>query len=57
MTVWDAIGDLPEPGDPRIPNHEYVTVSDRKIKGIASLAGMMPFIGSGGAPQGRLGTS
>lgn len=37
LTVWDAIGDLPEPGDPRTPNHEYVTISDRKIRGIARL--------------------
>ncbi len=35
LTVWDAIGDLPEPGgDPRIPNHEYVTISDRKVRGV-----------------------
>ena len=37
LTVWDAIGDLPEPGNPRIPNHEYVSISDKKIKGISRL--------------------
>jgi len=37
FTVWDAIGDLPSPGDPSIPNHEYVTVSERKVRGISRL--------------------
>ncbi|BDR92780.1 restriction endonuclease subunit M [Vulcanisaeta souniana JCM 11219] len=37
LTVWDAIGDLPSPGDPSIPNHEYVTISDRKLRGITQL--------------------
>jgi len=37
FTVWDAIGDLPSPGDLSIPNHEYVTISERKVRGISRL--------------------
>ncbi|MFB6470222.1 MAG: DNA cytosine methyltransferase [Vulcanisaeta sp. AZ3] len=37
LTVWDAIGNLPSPGDPSIPNHEYVTISERKAQGIIKL--------------------
>ena len=37
FTVWDAISDLPSPGDPSIPNHEYVTISERKVRGISRL--------------------
>ena len=37
VTVWDAIGDLPSPGDPSVPNHEYVTISEKKLRGISRL--------------------
>ncbi len=38
VTVWEAIGDLPEPDQPHdIPNHEYTPVSPRKQKRMARL--------------------
>lgn len=36
LTVWDAIGDLPSPGA-GLPNHEPVTISPRKLRGISKL--------------------
>ncbi|MCD6368186.1 MAG: DNA cytosine methyltransferase [Thermoproteales archaeon] len=38
VTVIEAIGDLPEPnGIPEIPNHEYVSISPRRLKKIRKL--------------------
>ncbi len=36
VTVWEAIGDLPSPGS-GIPNHEYVSISERKLRKISKL--------------------
>ena len=37
VTVWDAIKDLPKPGTGNIPNHEEVSISEKKLKKIAKL--------------------
>ncbi|EHR79370.1 modification methylase [Thermococcus litoralis DSM 5473] len=39
LTVWDAIGDLPDPrfSEKEIPNHEYVPLSAKKRRAIAKL--------------------
>jgi len=37
VRVWDAIGDLPEPGPDTLPNHDPVPMSDRKLRRIASV--------------------
>jgi len=36
-TVWDAIGDLPPPDSAPIPNHEYVHISEKKLRKIRKL--------------------
>ncbi len=36
-TVWDAIKDLPVPGSNSIPNHDYVSISEKKLKKISKL--------------------
>ncbi|MGC8947778.1 MAG: DNA cytosine methyltransferase [Thermoprotei archaeon] len=52
ITVWDAIGDLPDPrSDHNIPNHEYVSVGHRRFKRISRLKrdqSMISFIGADG---------
>ncbi|HDH06997.1 MAG TPA: DNA cytosine methyltransferase [Thermoproteales archaeon] len=37
ITVIEAIGDLPPPGTGEIPNHEYVSISRKKLRKIAKL--------------------
>ncbi len=37
ITVGEALSDLPPPGETEIPNHEYVTLSSRKIRRISKI--------------------
>lgn len=52
MTVWDAIGDLPDPrSDHNIPNHDYISVGHRRFKKIKKIRrdqSLVSFIGADG---------
>ena len=54
-TVWDAIGDLPDPrGYHNVPNHDYVPLSRRKLRKISRLRwgeALVTFIGADGKPK------
>ncbi len=55
VTVWEAIGDLPDPrGFHDVPNHEYVSLSRRKLRRIMRLRwgeSLITFVGGDGVAK------